>query len=69
MTEILKVNPDVRSELAEALSHLCDYAKRQPCVVETFAADPPTRWSRAHERINAVLDDYERAARTPSITP
>lgn len=61
MTEILRVDADVRSELAEALGHLCDHAKRQPCVIETFAADPPTRWTLAHERINAVLDDWQRA--------
>lgn len=62
MTDVIRVDDcATKAELAEALSNLCQHAKRQPCVVETFAADPPTKWSRAHQRINAVLDDWQAA--------
>lgn len=49
-----------RDELAEALANLNTFAKRQMYVVEKFTTDSPTAWSRAHQRINALLTDMER---------
>lgn len=56
MATVLRVTDQTtRLELAEALTNLAQYAARQQhhpdCV----------RWVRAHERINVLLDDYERA--------
>ncbi len=55
MTVTRVTDQTTRLELAEALTNLAAYAARQQhhpdCV----------RWVRAHERINVLLDDYERA--------
>lgn len=42
-------------EIAEALTHLAEYAARQQHHPDS------TRWVRAHERINALLTDWEAA--------
>lgn len=47
-----------RDELAEAITHANAYAERQPHVL---GVSGPSKWDEAHERINALLDDYEHA--------
>ena len=54
--ETLRITDDsTRAEIAEAITHLAQYAARQQHHPDS------TRWVRAHERINALLDDLERA--------
>lgn len=45
-----------RAEIAEALTHLAQYAARQMHHPDC------SRWVRAHERIDALLGDWERAS-------
>lgn len=66
MPDVIRVNDaTTRAEYAETLGHLCAHAKRQQHVIETFQGDVPTAWTKAHRRINAVLDDYEQAPAWP----
>lgn len=44
-----------RAELAEAITHLGQYAARQQHHPDCGA------WVRAHQRIDRLLEDYERA--------
>lgn len=44
-----------RAEIAEAITHLAQYAARQMHHVDC------SRWVRAHERIDHLLDDWEAA--------
>lgn len=44
-----------RAELEVTIGLLCDAAKRLPHVVEKTEKDPPTQWTLAHQRIDAVL--------------
>lgn len=44
-----------RADIAEALTHLAAYAARQQHHVDCV------RWVRAHERIDELLGDWERA--------
>lgn len=50
-----------RAEIAEVLAEANREAKRKPCVVRKFKADPPTAWDEAHEFINALIEDWENA--------
>ena len=62
--DVIRVTDDTtRAELATALGHLCAHAKRQQRIVERFEQDPPSAWTKAHRRINALLTDWERAER------
>jgi hypothetical protein len=51
--------PCTRAEIIEALVRECTYAKRQPRAIELFEADPPTRWTASHRRINDRLTELE----------
>ena len=54
--EAIRITDDsTRAEIAEAITHLGQYAAHQQHHPDSG------RWVRAHERINALLDDYERA--------
>lgn len=44
-----------RNELAEALHHACQTAKRCPYVIGT--SDYPSRWDNAHIHVNYLLDE------------
>ena len=44
-----------RTEIAEALTHLAQYAAKQQHHPDC------SRWVRAHERIDALLDDWLKA--------
>lgn len=60
--DIIRVcDTTTRAELTEMLGHLCAHAKRQQYVIETFADDVPTAWTKAHRQINAILDDLQSA--------
>ena len=55
-TEDIKVTDQTtRAELAEAITHLNDYAKHQQHHVDN------SRWVRAHQRIDVLLGDWEQA--------
>jgi hypothetical protein len=45
-----------RTELIEALGHLNANAKRAQRIVERFTNDPPTAWTLAHRKVDALLD-------------
>lgn len=54
--ELIHITDDsTRAEIAEAITHLSEYAARQQHHPDS------TRWVRAHERINRLLEDYENA--------
>lgn len=58
MSETLVIRDDsTHDDLVEALANLCGHARKQQYVVEKLTTDVPTAWTRAHQRINAVLDD------------
>lgn len=44
-----------KADIAEALTHLATYASRQQHHPDSV------RWVRAHERIDALLEDWEQA--------
>lgn len=50
-----------RAEIEEAIGFQCQHAKRQQRIVERFAGDEPSAWSKAHARIDAMLRDWEAA--------
>lgn len=53
MTKVIRINDETtRAELAEALTHLAKYARRQPHHPDC------TRWVLAHQRIDALLVDW-----------
>lgn len=57
MAKILRITDETtREELAEALTHLARYARRQPHHPDC------TRWVLAHQRIDALLTDWQRAS-------
>lgn len=59
---IIKVTDDTtRDELAEYLTNLCAFAKRQQRIVARFDSDEPTAWDKAHRRMDGPLDDWLRA--------
>lgn len=49
-----------RAELAEALGHLSHAAQREMPVVGSVTLVTP--WDKSHERIDAMLDDWQRAS-------
>lgn len=53
-------------EIAEALGHMCAWAKRQQHIVAQFADDEPTAWDKAHRRMDVALDDYLEATSAAS---
>ena len=54
--ETIRITDDsTKAEIAEAITHLGQYASRQQHHPDC------TRWVRAHERINALLTDWETA--------
>lgn len=54
---LLRVTDDTTcDELAEALGHLCRFAKRQQCIVGTL--EHPTPWDLAHRKLDGPLDDW-----------
>lgn len=56
MTAAIRVSDSsTRAEIAEALTHLAQYAARQQHHPDC------SQWVRAHERIDALLDDYLKA--------
>lgn len=60
MADVLRVTDETtRDELVEALGNMNRSAKRTMAVVGTDLV--PTPWDRFHARINALLDDLERA--------
>lgn len=60
MSEFLLVTDDTtRAELAEAISHVGAYAKRQPHVMGD--AVHPSMWDRSHARLDSLLTDWELA--------
>jgi hypothetical protein len=58
MTIVRDLDETTRDDLAEALTNLATHAKRQQYVIEKFTEDQPTPWTVAHQRINAVLDEW-----------
>lgn len=48
-----------KAELIEAIMRAGRHAHRQPYVIEQFAADRPTQWTKAHRYIDSLLDQYE----------
>ena len=48
-------------DLAEHLTNLAAFARRQPYVIEKFTDDRPTNWTKAHRRINEALDRWQLA--------
>lgn len=47
-----------RDELAEAIVHANAFAERQPHVL---GVSGPSKWDTAHARVDALLEDWERA--------
>lgn len=47
-----------RADIAEAIINVCDYAERQPHVL---GVSGPSHWDRAHQKLDALLCDWERA--------
>jgi hypothetical protein len=52
---ILITDDSTKAEVAEALTHLAQYAARQQHHPDC------ARWVLAHRRMNALLEDWERA--------
>lgn len=53
---LIRLDDDsTKAEVAEAITHLAEYAARQQHHPDC------TRWVRAHDKINQLLDDYENA--------
>ena len=56
MPDVIRVDDaTTKAELEEALTNLCTYAKRQMHHVDC------ERWRTAHERIDALLTDWQAA--------
>lgn len=56
MPDTIRVTDDsTRAEIAEALTNMAAYAARQQHHPDC------ERWVTAHRRIDALLDDYEKA--------
>jgi hypothetical protein len=56
MPDVIRVDDETtKAELEEALTNLCAYAKRQMHHPDC------ERWTTAHSRIDALLDDWRRA--------
>ena len=56
MPDVIRVRDTAtKAELAEALTHLAHYAARQMHHPDC------TQWVTAHQRIDALLEDYEQA--------
>lgn len=54
--ELIRLDEEsTKADYAEALTHLAQYAARQQHHPDC------SRWVRAHERMNALLEDWERA--------
>lgn len=54
--EFVRITDDsTRAEIAEAITHLAAYAARQQHHPDSG------RWVRAHQRIDALLGDWEKA--------
>jgi len=54
---LLRVTDDTTpEELAEALGHLCAFAKRQQCIIGT--PEHPSAWDLAHLKLDGPLDDW-----------
>jgi hypothetical protein len=53
-------------ELAEAITQMCAWAKRQQRLIAQFDADDPTDWDKAHRRMDGPLDDYLAAIHASS---
>jgi hypothetical protein len=49
-----------REALRQTITTLVHQAKREFAVVERYTTDPPTPWTRYHQRINHKLDELER---------
>lgn len=57
MAKVIRINDETtRAELAEALTHLAKYARRQPHHPDC------ARWVLAHQRIDALPVDWEQAS-------
>lgn len=57
--DAIRITDDTtRAELAEYLTNMCAFAKRQPRAIALFEADPPTAWDKAHRRMDGPLDDW-----------
>lgn len=69
MPDIIRVKDSTtRAEIEESLGFLCQHAKRQQYIVERFANDQPTAWTKAHRQINALLTDWQAAQESPACT-
>jgi hypothetical protein len=55
MTTLRITDESSKAEIAEAITHLGKYAARQMHHADCIP------WRTAHERIDALLDDWERA--------
>jgi hypothetical protein len=51
---------DARAELAEYLTNVCAFAKRQQHITAKFTSDEPTPWDKAHRLMDGALDDLMR---------
>lgn len=58
MTHLVITDDTTKADLAEAITNVNAYAERQPHVL---GVSGPSRWDRAHAKLDALLDDYERA--------
>lgn len=62
----IRVTDDTpQAELEECLATLCHRAKRE--VPKVGDAEHPTGWDVSHQRIDAMLDDWQQSAPTPGI--
>lgn len=62
MTPAIVVTDDTTAdELAECLTHMCAFAKRQQRIVERLSTDEPSEWTKAHRRMDGPLDDWLKA--------
>ena len=56
---VVKITDDTtKAELAEYLTNLNAFAKRQPHVMEKSYLDRETDWTKAHRRMDGPLDDW-----------
>ena len=57
--DVMRTTEDTtRAELAEYLTNLAAFAKRQQYVIAKFESDPPTPWDKAHRMMDAPLDEW-----------
>jgi hypothetical protein len=50
-----------RTDIADELTELTRYAKRQQHLVKRFTDDDPTDWDESHQWINDLLAEWQQA--------